>query len=1633
LNSIRLSQYIKNPNFDITFFLNMAIGLAEAIGEFHQGCMVHRDIRPEHIMIDSANMQITITGLDSAVLITGESLLKETDIFKGTLAYMSPEQTGRTNRGVDFRSDLFSLGVTLYEVLTGRLPIQSTEPMEHIHLLLTQIPVPPQLLNPDIPQMISDIVVKCLAKTAEDRYQSAYGLKRDLLFCLHQWETFQYIDQFDLGEFDVSCLFHISGDIIGRDRELSDLSSKWELVCQGGVESVLITGAPGVGKTALIKEMNKRYVQGNGIFISGKFDQVQRNIPYASLVQAFREYIHTLLTESDRITAIWREKLSQAIGLNGGIIAAVIPEIELLVGRQSSVPDMPSEESQNRFLGTFIRFIQAFASKQRPLMLFIDDWQWADEASKKVIRSLVTDINTRYLFLVSTFRTKENMDEHHVPLELEEITANGGEPITIFPLNYKNINQLLSDTLHCDPRLSQPLAEMVYRKTAGNPFFIRQFLMTLYREKLIFFNSLEGVWQWDQQRIDKYSITGNVVELLVSKFHKLEKKTRNILKLASCMGNTFGLASLKVINNESADNTYNALKEALEEGLIAAHESLSDTFVFLHDHVQQAVYSCIETEEKVEFHYKTGILLLKNQKEGKISDRVFEIANHLIEGKKCIKHETESIEIAHIYLQAALQAKASIAYDSAIRYIKEGLELLDESSWNVEYELTYRLYLMHGQCEYLNGNFAKADCIFDQTISMAESPLDKAQVFLEKSMMYRYVYQYEQASEAGLEGLQLLGIPLKPSPGKIDILLQLMLTEWDLFKTRKKDHAVVRLATSKEHEVSGKLLMHLGMSVYFFNKNLLTLSMLMMLRNTLKYGNTVVSSIAYCNYGMIQCVGFWNFKRGYRFGQIAMHLSNHIGDPYSKGSAYFVFGGLIHLWRKPLNSTFQYLSKAFDYNVETGNFTLAGSTAAFSILTMLSKGDAVDHVLKYTREKLLFVINVKDQLNIDFFRFMERILCELKLTADLRSESRQGDVLSEVYDEEETSVRLCYVTLQIQVLFLLGQYEKALEKVREIEPMLYSPMMMVITPELHYYHSLLLTRYYDDMDAREQKAMRKILRTNLKMLKRWAKGCPENFLHKYLLVSAEMKRIMGDRQIAAQLYDQAIDKARTHQFAALFYLSGGQPKLAKVYMTDAYHGYQLWGADAVSNRLKTKYEKLIFTPSDIEEYNLKNMDVISLLQASQTISGEIVLDNLLKKLMSIVIRTAGAQRGVLILQNNEKISIEAEGFIDETGIEHVRIIPSVPVQSVDSLPLSVINYVTKSQHYVVLHDAINEGMYTEDDYIQKQQCRSVFCIPCMTQGRLIGMIYLQNDLTTHAFTSDLLEVISFLSSQAAISIENARLYSHMEQKVNERTKQLVQSNQEMEHINEHLKKVEHSRRELLANISHELGTPLQSIQGYVEAMLDRLYKDEAQKEKYLRLIHTNVVGVNRLVGDLFQLSKIEGGQLYFQMVKTSLCPLITGLYHKYEIEVKQAGIDFDIRIDLDDDGLKCVYPLVRVDSDRIDQVIANLIHNAVRYTPKGGKIHFEVKTQLQDTNLDLKSDVIIISITDNGSGIAEEHIQHIFDRFYKGNKPLRGKQGSGLGLFISKDIVEHHGGQMWVESIEGQGSTFYFTLQLTPN
>jgi PAS domain S-box-containing protein len=1386
-----LGRLLRRP-LAVLEFLHLAIPLTSALRRVHERGLIHKDIKPANVLVDMASGGVWLTGFGIASRLPREHRVPEPpEVIAGTLAYMAPEQTGRMNRSTDSRSDLYALGVTFYEMLTGTLPFKATDPMGWVHCHIARQADPPDERAKEIPKVLSSIVMKLLAKTAEDRYQTAAGVEADLQRCLTEWEAQRRIAAFPLGTRDLSDRLLIPERLYGREREINTLLAAFDrVVAQGTTELLLVSGYSGIGKSSVVNELHKVLVPRRGLFASGKFDQYKRDIPYATLAQAFQSLVRPILGQSEAELGLWRDNLQEALGSNGALIINLVPELELIIGKQPPVEDLSPQEMQKRFQMVFRRFVAAFARQEHPLVLFLDDLQWLDAATLDVLEHLITHPEMQYLLLVGAYRDNEVRPFDPLMRTIDEIRKSRASvwDVVLEPLALHDIERLTADSLHCEREHAHPLAQMVQEKTAGNPFFVIQFISALAEEELIAFDRSKAAWNWDLARIRAKGFTDNVVDLMVGKLSRLPDKTQDALKLLACLGNTAEIASLTVIQGEAEGAIDSHMWDAVRAGLVFR---LDRSYAFLHDRVQEAAYSLIPADQRATVHLRIGRCLVAAMNNEKLTEHIFDVVNQFNHGAALLSDPNEMERAADLNLRAGRKAKASTAYVSACRYFSAGMALLGPSGWATRRDLAFSLTLERAECTFLSSQFDEAEGLIAELLRRADSKVDKAAVYRLKIELHVVKSENPQAVDSALECLRLFGIDMPAHPSRHEVH-----AEYEKIWRHLGDRSIESLidlprTTSPEAHAAMRVLATLISPAFWTDPNLFDLHVCKMVNLSLTHGTTDASTTGYAWLGWVLCYAFQRYDDGYRFGRLALDLVEKRGFVVDTARVHYAMG-LIVSWMKPLPTSIDLFRTAFRMGVETGDHSFANFSACQVIIRLILTGVALDEVWRESAQFMDFAKQTGFRDGADLIVSQQRFVAALRgQTASLSTfsdaEFDESTFEAELTADRMTTMVCWYCILKIGTLFLSGEYGQALETVEKAKQLLWATPGEIQVLDYHFYSALTLASLAETIPPEQHGEWRTRITEHREQLREWAVNCPDTFESAATLVEAEVARIEGEHLDAERLYEEAIRLAHhqgiiqnegiANELAARFYAARGFETIAQTYLRNARHCYLRWGAFGKVRQLEQLHPHLRDAPVPASPTAtigapVEQLDVGTVLKAAQAVSGEIVLGKLIKTLLRIAVEHAGAERGLLILFPGDEPRIAAEAT---TGRGQVEVTLHQTAVSPAELPESVLHYLIRTRQSVILDDALAPNPFSADEYICQKHARSVLCLPLVKQANLIGVLYLENNLASHVFTPARISVLELLASQAAISLENARLYNDLQER-EAKIRRLVDSN-----------------------------------------------------------------------------------------------------------------------------------------------------------------------------------------------------------------------------------------------------------------
>jgi len=1364
---------------EIGRFLRLAVAQSAALGRLHGQGLIHKDIKPANVIVNSTTGQVWLTGFGIASRLPRERQTPEPPEFiAGTLAYMAPEQTGRMNRSIDSRSDLYSLGVTFYQMLTGDLPFAASDPMEWVHCHIARQPASPTERVQSVPAAVSGIAMKLLSKTVEERYQTAAGVESDLRRCLSEWEERRRIQHFKLGTRDFPDRLMIPEKLYGRDQEVGILHAAFaRVVSGGGPELVLVSGYSGIGKSAVVNELHKTLVPPRGLFASGKFDQYKSEIPYTTLAQAFQGLIRQLLSKSDEELRKWREAFRAALEPNGLLMVEFVPELRHVIGEQPPVPELSPQDARGRFHFVLRRFIGVFARPEHPLALFLDDLQWLDAATLDLLEDLLTCSDLQHLLLIGAYRDNEVGANHPLLRKLDIIRQAGAVlgKVVLTPLGRDDLIRLLRDSLHCDRRRCDPLAQLIHEKTSGNPFFAIQFLSMLSDEGLLVFDYAEGRWSWDLNRIRAQSYTDNVVELMVARLNRLPHETQQTLQQFACLGNNAGFDMLRTICNVTLEGLHERLWEAVRVGVIFRSDI---SYRFLHDRVQEAAYSLIPEEKRAEAHLRVGMLLGARTPPGKLEEAIFHIVNQLNRGGCLIVTIEDREKVAGFNLLAGRRAKRASAYISALEYLRAGRALLTDQAWQVSYDLIFSIEYLMAECEVLTADMIAAESRLSQLAQLAKSRHEFCLVTRLRITLYTALNRIDGAVDVFLDWLRRDGVAWSRHPPHGDVV-----REYEGIRTLigyRQIEELIDLPLVTDPDVIDTLDVYTEViyPALLCDEHFSSLVVCRLVILSLEHGNCDNSCYAYAWLAVFAGPHFDDHLDGLRFGQLACDLVQKRGLTRYEARTYLAVGALVIPWTKHARRGRELVRRAFDAAYRIGDLNFAAISCDVLTTICLVSGDSLAEAQTEAENGLIFMKKV------GFAPMIDNCLGKLDLIRTLRGLTPifgqpGGDRFSEL--EAERSLdrskslgdpEFFYLTRKLQARVLAGDHASAVTAAGEAQRLgqTWPTRFGTAAGDFHLYSALAHAAAWDFAAPNQREVHRSELRSHLDWLEMRAAHNPDTFESEAALVSAELARLEGQTLAAEELYERAIRRAHSEGFvhieavanelAARFYEARGFEKIANTYLRDARYCYLRWGADGKVRQLEQFHPRLrAETPaSDATTTMLapvEHLDLATVIKVCEAVSGEIVLEKLIDTLMRNAVEHAGANRGLLILPRGDEYVIEAEVT---TNSDDVKVDLRRQSVTAGALPEAIVRYVLRTKESVLLHDAAGENQFSTDDYIREHRARSILCLPILKQTKLVGMLYLENELTRRAFTPARMAILKLLASGAAISLENARLY-----------------------------------------------------------------------------------------------------------------------------------------------------------------------------------------------------------------------------------------------------------------------------------
>ena len=1613
----------------IESFLLWANRAAYALQCIHEQGIIHQEITPDHIIANATSGEAVFIGFGGAILQQDIAPLQEQETSKfqeENLAYLAPEQTGRTQQKVSYATDLYALGAVFFQVLTGTPLFNMEDPLEIIHAHIAKAPTPPHQIRTDVPVPLSNLILKLLNKDPKARYASAADLQHDLALFYDQWST--------TGKLHTPATPTQGGELIqlpdllyGREQEQAVLHKVYEQVSNGAVAFHMVSGPSGVSKSSLIRSLRTAVQQNSGNFIEGKFDPYQKDIPYLALVQALRQLVAVLLTSDEEKLNYWKQRISQAMGNVGKVLTDIVPDLVWIVGEQPALPHLEGAEAQNRFVFAFKKFIAAIAAPEHPLVFMIDDLQWADVDSLNLLESLDGDARVSHFMMVGAFRTETIADDHPVSEKLDDWKNGSGSLLELTIDNYSEptVQQYLQATFQSKINDEAAFFQKIFHKTKGNPLYLKLLIGALLQQKIVAFDGGNNTWQWEPEAIDRLNLSDSTLDLMAARIKHLHANVQQLLSTAACQGNQFDTAVVQRVMHLSSPDFNEQIETAITEGIVLKDNDRSDWYLFAHDGLRQIAYNRLSEAEKHQMHLKIGQLLLDQRDNKDQSDHIFDVLLQLNQCHELIEADDFKIKVAALNLTAGKKARDSAAFGSAYNYMKEGIDLLGATAWSNHYTLTLESHIQAVELAALTGNYEAMDRFTNKVTEKSKTLLDQEQVV--KVRIHALIAQkkLDEAIATGVSYLEQLGHKFPTNPGKGHVLRGLLSMKVKLMGKKTDELGQLPAMENKEALAAIRILSVTAVAAYFGSPNLTPLLIFKTLQLCLKHGIDSETAFAFSSFGFILAGALRDYEQGHAFGE----LSNTILEGKNRDDIYvvqkFIHNIFTRHWKAPTREIIEVMEWTYHKGIEVGNFEYAaygvGSWAYFSFYL------GVD--LLHLDEKLSGFMDGVAQMNQPttlprigmYQQAVQNLLGKTSDPIALQGEVYKEEEMLPIHLEDNIGIVLHnYYFLKTFMAFFLGNIELAEKCAVETDKHEEAAMASYFIPLFDYLKALVLLA-----SPSAQKNLSKVNKL-LKKMKKYAAHGP-NYIHQYALVQAEKARVMGKSAEARILYEDAIfqarkvgnllDEAMAWELGGKFYVANNRPGPAAIFIRQAHELYANWGAIAKTRQMEVVYAQYLNAndsnisglSSASNVVSTERIEFLSLVKTLQTLSTEIELSRLLEKMMGIVIENAGAERGLLVIEKGGEWEIIAEKDVNNTSITQER---KVLTESNTLVPTGIIHYIIRSHETLVLNNVSSDTRFADLPYFKTRPVKSIMGIPLVKQNRLIGVIYLENTLSAGTFTPRIQEGLNMLSSQLAISLENALLYEGLEQKVKERTQEVMRQKGEIEEQavelrekNDQLLQLSEYKKTMTSMIVHDLKNPLNSI-----VNVSKTGSIEAQSQ----MIRQSGQMMLNMVMNILDVSKYEESKMALSLNARNLKELAQNSIDQVDFLAIQKQITLNNFID---EGVE-----VFADIEIMQRVIVNLLTNAIKYTPINGSVTLSAEP--------FEEGFIRLNVTDTGQGIKEKDIDFVFKKFGQVDQRRSGDlRSTGLGLTFCKMAVEAHGGHIGVESEWGQGATFWLFIR----
>ncbi len=1631
-----LAAHLERERPGLRASLELAIKLCELVAGLHARRVIHKDLNPRNVLINAAGaMQLIDFGVATKLPRELAGLVNPNDL-EGTLDYIAPEQTGRMNRPLDHRADLYSLGGTLYRIFAGRPPFTCEDPAELVHAHIALTPESPRRVT-DIPTQLSEIIMRLLAKSADARYQSARGLLLDLRECARQLRERGAIEPFPLGRQDRSDRLELPHRLYGRDEALSKIVSALERVRAGGSELVLVKGPAGIGKSALVHELQRDLSRHEGLLVGGKYDLVQRDIPYSGLLAALAHLAPYLLAETPARLERWRVRLREAVGESGRLILDTLPDFAALLGDQRELNELSPEAARGRMHETYRRFIHALARRGHPLVLLLDDLQWADAATLELLPILLDAAASCSLLLLGSYRDDE-VAEHHALRKCLAALERAGLPvrsIELGPLAEDDVRALLRDALSLPGEAVAPLAARVHAKTGGNPFFVGQFLKTLHATELLEYDLERARWVWELAAIDAAPITDNVIDILERRARAQGQATLRALRLAACVGTRFDATTLARIDGRGVEAIEDALLPAIESGLIDAQVDAG--YRFVHDRVREAVYGTIEPGTRTRTHLYIGRYMLKRLISDDPRGELFDALNHINRAEELLEDPRERERVAWLNLSAGRKAQAAAAFESAAEHYAVGRRLLPAHAWSRDHERAWLLLRCAAECEFVLTRFDAARELFVELYRNAQGDLQRAEIENMRVALYMHRDEHEEAIARGRVAMSLLGSPLPTRPGMASVTREYLRarvaigrrTPEELLEAPRSDDPRVQLLRSVIYNTSGAAFGH--------DENLMLVLAMRAAGLSARHGNTANSAAGFITYGLLVGMGSGDYGAIEAYGQLSLKILERMPNPSVESLVRFLYAGMVIHWTHPIDEGIEHVELGFQRGLEGGNMVYAALCKMLRGNLYLHMGRPLDSALAAIEQARAFGERVGAMGALNNLAPMRQ------LVRALRGETAALHVLdSDDFDERAFVASVgerrggTVLAFTASMRLRLAVYARRFREARQLLDTHGALMKRVLAVGFDI-SDILLQEGIVAAALKRRRAAARAIRGPLRKLDKLAERCPANFLHKAALLRAERLRVSGDGEAALTAYTKAIDEARARGFlhdealarelCGRYFLGAGALEAGHPYLARARQLYARWGAHAkvalldqefpglerlVEGRRSTERTITVTTtahagqPSSASLTNSAGsginlaLDLRSVLRASEAFATEMDLSRLQTKVMQIAVENAGAERGVLVLARDGELVAELEYTARSGG--DIRPLQT-PLAECTALAAPIALLAHRKREPVVLEDAAADPVFGDDPWVRSRGAASILCAPILHQGESLGVLYLENSLAAGVFTPARLETLKVLAVQAAISIQHVMFYERLEA-----------ARLEAEAASQ-------AKSRFLANMSHELRTPLNAILGYTELTVDELQQADGNFSHLvedLQRVHRSGELLLGIIGDILDLTKIEAGTLALQPVEFEVDALLSEVADAVHPQIQYSGNELRCSFEGELGPLRC-------DPQKLRQVLFNLLNNANKFT-EDGTITLGGRKRVDSDG----SAWVELTVADTGIGMTAETRHTIFEAFNQAdNSSTRQYGGAGLGLTIVRKLCERMGARVSVDSVEGEGSVFTVSLR----